>query len=170
LTALDPNKNGWGTVLPTEEGQSLAFSALLFTCALCAKPLPPFPYRRISLSAPDYVYRKPFQLTDPACAPRVAFKVGSALLVGQDGEPRREWLAALVAEIAAARARGQQVIVVSSGAIALGARKLGLARGAGGAFPMRKAAAAVGQIALAGFWAELLSGARPDRGASAADA
>ena len=98
------------------------------------------------------------QLTDPACAPRVVFKVGSALLVGQDGEPRREWLAALVAEIAAARARGQQVIVVSSGAIALGARKLGLARGGRGSLSDAQAAAAVGQIALAGFWAELLAG------------
>jgi len=98
------------------------------------------------------------QLTDPACAPRVVFKVGSALLVGKDGEPRREWLAALVAEIAAARARGQQVIVVSSGAIALGARKLGLARGGRGSLADAQAAAAVGQIALAGFWAELLAG------------
>jgi hypothetical protein len=65
-------------------------------------------------------------------------KVGSALLVGKDGQPRREWLAALVAEIAAARARGQDVIVVSSGAIALGARRLGLAKGGRGALPMRR--------------------------------
>ena len=78
------------------------------------------------------------QLTDPAHAPRVVFKVGSALLVGADGAPRRDWLAALVAEIAAIRATGQEVIVVSSGAIALGARKLGLALGAGAASPMRR--------------------------------
>ncbi len=98
------------------------------------------------------------QLTDPACAPRVVFKVGSALLVGADGAPRRDWLAALVAEIAAARERGQEVIVVSSGAIALGARKLGLARGGRGSLADAQAAAAVGQIALAGLWAELLGG------------
>ena len=98
------------------------------------------------------------QLTDPALAPRVVFKVGSALLVGKDGEPRRDWLAALVAEIAAARGRGQEVIVVSSGAIALGARKLGLARGGRGSLADAQAAAAVGQIALAGLWAELLAG------------
>ena len=97
-------------------------------------------------------------LTDPACAPRVVFKVGSALLVGTDGAPRRDWLAALVAEIAAARGRGQEVIVVSSGAIALGARKLGLARGGRGSLADAQAAAAVGQIALAGLWAELLGG------------
>jgi glutamate 5-kinase len=97
------------------------------------------------------------RLTDPAAASRVVFKVGSALLVGEDGAPRRDWLAALVAEIAAARMRGQEVIVVSSGAIALGARKLGLARGGRGSLADAQAAAAVGQIALAGLWAELLA-------------
>ena len=97
------------------------------------------------------------QLIDPAETPRLVIKVGSALLVGKDGEPRRAWLAALVAEIAAARARGQDVIVVSSGAIALGARKLGLARGGRGSLADAQAAAAVGQIALAGLWAELLA-------------
>lgn len=97
------------------------------------------------------------QLTDAAEAPRLVIKVGSALLVGKDGEPRRAWLTLLVAEIAAARARGQDVIVVSSGAIALGARKLGLARGGRGSLADAQAAAAVGQIALAGLWAELLA-------------
>lgn len=97
------------------------------------------------------------QLTDAAETPRLVLKVGSALLVGKEGEPRRAWLTLLVAEIAAARARGQDVIVVSSGAIALGARKLGLARGGRGSLADAQAAAAVGQIALAGLWAELLA-------------
>jgi glutamate 5-kinase len=97
------------------------------------------------------------QLTSPAETPRLVIKVGSALLVGADGAPRRDWLTALVAEIAAARARGQDVIVVSSGAIALGAKKLGLARGGRGSLADAQAAAAVGQIALAGLWAELLA-------------
>ena len=97
------------------------------------------------------------QLTDAAETPRLVLKVGSALLVGKDGEPRRAWLTLLVAEIAAARTRGQDVIVVSSGAIALGARKLGLARGGRGSLADAQAAAAVGQIALAGLWAELLA-------------
>ena len=97
------------------------------------------------------------QLTDAAETPRLVLKVGSALLVGADGQPRREWLTLLVAEIAAARTRGQDVIVVSSGAIALGARKLGLARGGRGSLADAQAAAAVGQIALAGLWAELLA-------------
>jgi len=95
-------------------------------------------------------------LADPALTPRLVVKVGSALLVGGDGEARREWLAALVGEIAAARSRGQQVIVVSSGAIALGARRLGLAKGGRGSLADAQAAASVGQIVLAGLWAELL--------------
>lgn len=96
-------------------------------------------------------------IAESAHCPRLVIKVGSALLVGKDGQPRREWLAALVAEIAAARARGQDVIVVSSGAIALGARRLGLAKGGRGSLADAQAAASVGQIALAGLWAELLA-------------
>ncbi|BBC74106.1 glutamate 5-kinase [Altererythrobacter sp. B11] len=95
-------------------------------------------------------------LANATSAPRLVFKVGSALLVGPGGRPRREWLAGLVGEIAAARARGQQVIVVSSGAIALGAARLGLAKGGRGSLADAQAAAAVGQIGLAGLWSELL--------------
>ena len=94
-------------------------------------------------------------LTDPATCPRLVIKVGSSLLVGADGL-RRGWLEGLVAEIAAARARGQDVIVVSSGAIALGAARLGLDKGGRGSLADAQAAAAVGQIALSGLWAELL--------------
>lgn len=94
-------------------------------------------------------------LSDRALAPRLVIKVGSALLVGKEGV-RRGWLTALVAEIAEARARGQQVIVVSSGAIALGAATLELEKGGRGSLADAQAAAAVGQIALSGLWAELL--------------
>ena len=94
-------------------------------------------------------------LADPAACPRLVVKVGSSLLVGREG-PRRQWLEGLVAEIAAARARGQDVIVVSSGAIALGAARLGLERGGRGSLADAQAAAAVGQIALSSLWAELL--------------
>ena len=69
---------------------------------------------------------------------------------------RRDWLETLVAEVAAARAKGQEVIVVSSGAIALGAATLGLEKGGRGSLADAQAAAAVGQIALSGLWAELL--------------
>ena len=94
-------------------------------------------------------------LADKAKCPRLVVKVGSALLVGKDG-PRRAWIEGLVGEIAAARARGQEVIVVSSGSIALGARTLGLDKGGRGSLADAQAAAAVGQIALSGLWAELL--------------
>jgi glutamate 5-kinase len=87
----------------------------------------------------------------------IVVKVGSALLVdGESGEVRSEWLASLVRDIEAAKLRGCRVIVVSSGAIALGRRRLALPKG-----PLRleqsQAAAAVGQIALANAWAKALA-------------
>lgn len=94
-------------------------------------------------------------LADKARCPRLVVKVGSSLLVGRDGV-RRTWLEGLVTELAAARARGQDVIVVSSGSIALGAARLGLDKGGRGSLADAQAAAAVGQIALSGLWAELL--------------
>ncbi len=94
-------------------------------------------------------------LADKFACPRLVIKVGSSLLVGTEGV-RRGWLEGLVAEIAAAGARGQDIIIVSSGAIALGAAKLGLDKGGRGSLADAQAAAAVGQIALSGLWAELL--------------
>lgn len=94
-------------------------------------------------------------LIDPAQCSSLVVKVGSSLLVGADGL-RREWIASLVDEIALCRARGQNVIIVSSGAIALGAARLGLDKGGRGNLADAQAAASVGQIALSGLWAELL--------------
>lgn len=102
-------------------------------------------------------------LSDPSLSPRLVIKVGSALLVGAEGV-RRAWVAGLVAEIAEARGRGQDVIVVSSGAIALGAATLGLEKGGRGSLADAQASAAVGQIALSGLWAQLLG----DHGITAA--
>jgi glutamate 5-kinase len=102
-------------------------------------------------------------LAQTSLAPRLVIKVGSALLVGPEGV-RRAWLTGLVAEIAEARARGQDVIVVSSGAIALGAATLGLEKGGRGSLADAQASAAVGQIALSGLWAQLLG----DHGVTAA--
>ncbi len=89
-------------------------------------------------------------------ARRVVIKVGSALLVDQEtGRINRGWLETLIEDLLPLRKRGQQVILVSSGAIALGRRQLGLAKG-----PLRleesQAAAAVGQIRLAHAYKELL--------------
>jgi glutamate 5-kinase len=89
-------------------------------------------------------------------ARRIVVKVGSALLVDQDtGRLNRAWLEALVEDLLRLRSRGQQVILVSSGAIALGRRQLGLAKGSL-RLEESQAAAAVGQIRLAHAYKELL--------------
>ncbi len=90
-------------------------------------------------------------------ARRLVVKIGSSLLVNADGSIKRAWLTELVAALAARRAAGQQIIVVSSGAIALGARRLGFAKGGRASLEDAQAAAAVGQIELAGIWAELFA-------------
>jgi glutamate 5-kinase len=83
-------------------------------------------------------------------------KVGSALLVDQEtGRLNRAWLETLVEDLLRLRKRGQQVILVSSGAIALGRRHLGLAKGSL-RLDESQAAAAVGQIRLAHAYKELL--------------
>lgn len=94
---------------------------------------------------------------DPASCPRLVVKIGSSLLVDADGAVRSEWLAGVVADIAERRAGGQQIVVVSSGAIALGARRLRLERGGRASLEDAQAAAAVGQVALAGVWEQLLA-------------
>jgi glutamate 5-kinase len=85
----------------------------------------------------------------------LVIKIGSAMLVNPDGSLRQGWLEALAHDIGEARKRGSQVTVVSSGAIALGRRRLGFAKG-----PLKleqsQAAAAVGQIALAQAWQQAL--------------
>jgi len=90
----------------------------------------------------------------PDQCPRLIVKVGSSLLVGDNGALRHDWLATLAADIAGRLREGQQVAVVSSGAIALGARRLGLAKGGRATLEDAQAAAATGQIALAQGWAE----------------
>ena len=87
---------------------------------------------------------------------RTIIKVGSALLVSADGTVRRHWLESLVADIAQLRATGEQIAIVSSGAIALGARKLNLPKRGRASLEDAQAAAATGQIILAQVWAELL--------------
>jgi glutamate 5-kinase len=89
-------------------------------------------------------------------AKRVVVKVGSALLVDQKtGTIKASWLASLIDDIADLKVEGADVILVSSGAIALGRRTLGLAKGKL-KLEQSQAAAAVGQIALAQAWAEAL--------------
>lgn len=87
---------------------------------------------------------------------RLVIKIGSALLVDHaTGTLRAAWLASLAADISALRREGADVIVVSSGAIALGRHVLKLPAG-----PLKleesQAAASVGQIELARAWDEAL--------------
>ena len=89
-------------------------------------------------------------------ARRVVLKIGSALFVDQKtGTLNREWLDALCEDVAAMHASGQEVVIVSSGAIALGAAKLGIdvsrAR-----LQESQASAAAGQIQLAHAYQEIL--------------
>ncbi|HMD75488.1 MAG TPA: glutamate 5-kinase [Steroidobacteraceae bacterium] len=89
-------------------------------------------------------------------AKRVVVKVGSALLVDADkGRMNRAWLESFAADVARMHKRGQEVILVSSGAIALGRRHLGLHAGKL-KLEESQAAAAVGQIRLAHAYKELL--------------
>jgi glutamate 5-kinase len=93
-------------------------------------------------------------VTGLAQAKRVVVKVGSALLVGADGA-NAHWLAAFAADVARLRARGQQVLAVSSGAVALGRRRLALPKRPL-TLPEKQAAAAAGQSALMRAWEESL--------------
>jgi glutamate 5-kinase len=92
-----------------------------------------------------------------AAAKRVVVKIGSALLVDDEtGGIRRKWLDALADDVAALRASGQEVVLVSSGAIAVGRRHLGLAEGVL-RLEEKQASAATGQIRLAHAYQETLA-------------
>jgi glutamate 5-kinase len=88
---------------------------------------------------------------------RLVVKIGSALLADEaTGAVRRDWLEALARDIAACRARGQEVAVVSSGAIAVGRRHLEFDHGAL-RLDEKQAAAATGMIRLAHAYQEVLA-------------
>jgi glutamate 5-kinase len=96
-------------------------------------------------------------LADLSKSKRIVIKIGSALLVDKaKGHVRHQWLETLGADIAALRARGQEVIIVSSGAIAVGRRHLNLSSG-----KLRleesQAAAATGMVRLAHAYQEVLA-------------
>jgi glutamate 5-kinase len=98
---------------------------------------------------------------DPAAllgaARRAVIKIGSALLVDDStGAIRRDWLDGLADDVAMLHARGCEVLLVSSGAIAVGRRHLGLTRRAI-RLDEKQAAAATGQIRLAHAYQEALA-------------
>ena len=97
-------------------------------------------------------------MTTPlARAKRIVVKIGSTLLVEEaSGHIRRQWLNALADDVAECHARGQQVVLVSSGAIATGRERLGLT-GRAIRLEEKQAAAATGQIRLAHAYQEALA-------------
>ena len=123
-----------------------------------AAPTPTLPRKRgtESEAEPRTGGGLPTSATALSQAKRLVVKIGSALLVGEDGEIDRPWLDALVDDLARCRARRQEVIVVSSGAIAVGRRHLGL-RGRALRLEEKQAAAATGQIRLAHAYQEALA-------------
>lgn len=92
-----------------------------------------------------------------AAMKRVVVKIGSALLVDEaTGEIRRDWLDALADDVAALHQRGVEVVLVSSGAIAVGRRRLGLTKRTI-RLEEKQAAAATGQLRLAHAYQETLA-------------
>lgn len=91
-------------------------------------------------------------------AKRIVVKIGSALLVDPDRGLRRAWLEALTADLARYHQRGQGIVIVSSGAIALGRQVLGLPTGPL-SLEASQAAAAVGQTRLARSWEDAFAAA-----------
>src|SRR5258708_288724 len=107
-------------------------------------------------------FTKPYRSTASMARPnlkkfrRIVVKVGSSLLIDSDaGEVRASWLAALAADLAKLHGEGRELLIVSSGSIALGRSRLKLPRGTL-KLEESQAAAAVGQIALARIWSEVL--------------
>ena len=89
-------------------------------------------------------------------ARRITIKVGSSLLIGDSGSSvRRGWLEGLACDIAAMRQDGQDVVIVSSGAVALGRQHLGLRPSS--RLAVKQAAAAAGQALLMQAWERALA-------------
>ncbi|MEI6558313.1 MAG: glutamate 5-kinase [Rhodospirillaceae bacterium] len=90
-------------------------------------------------------------------AKRLIVKIGSSLLVDSHSHRiRRDWLDAMADDVAVCRARGQEVVIVTSGAVAVGREHLGLT-GRALRLEEKQAAAATGQIRLAHAYQETLA-------------
>ena len=91
----------------------------------------------------------PARLIDDAR--RIVVKVGSSLLIHPSGQgARTEWLASLADDLAALRGRSKHIVLVSSGAVALGRAYLGMKRS--DRLDHKQAAAAAGQALLIRAW------------------
>ncbi|HVC54057.1 MAG TPA: glutamate 5-kinase [Stellaceae bacterium] len=89
-------------------------------------------------------------------ARRLVVKIGSALIVAGDGTIRHSWLDTLIEDVVRCRTRGQDIVIVSSGAIAIGRTHLGLS-GRALRLEEKQAAAATGQVRLAHAYQEALA-------------
>ena len=98
----------------------------------------------------------PLSAPDIRAARRLVVKIGSALLVDRKAGLRQGWLSALALDVAEAKVRGADVVLVSSGSIALGRKVLDLPEGPL-TLEQSQAAAAVGQIRLARAYEEVLA-------------
>ncbi len=98
----------------------------------------------------------PLTAPDVRLAKRLVVKIGSALLVDRKAGLKQDWLAALALDVVDAKARGTDVVLVSSGSIALGRKVLNLGDGVL-TLEQSQAAAAVGQIRLARAYEEVLA-------------
>lgn len=87
---------------------------------------------------------------------RLVIKVGSAILTGEDGQVHQRWLQGFARDIGALHAAGHQLLIVSSGAIAIGSRVLGINKRRAGLEELQ-AAAAAGQVRLVHAYQEVLS-------------
>ena len=94
---------------------------------------------------------------------RLVVKVGSSLLTGDDGRVHRHWLEGLAEDISGLHSNGQEVLIVSSGAIAIGSNILGINKRRARLEDLQ-AAAAAGQVQLVHAWQEVLG----DHGITAA--
>jgi len=99
---------------------------------------------------------KPLSAPDVRDAKRLVVKIGSALLVDRKTGLKQGWLSALAMDVAEAKVRGTDVVLVSSGSIALGRKVLNLGDGVL-TLEQSQAAAAVGQIRLARAYEEVLA-------------
>jgi len=87
---------------------------------------------------------------------RAVLKVGSSLLAADDGELSDRHARGLAGFVAAARAQGREVILVSSGAVAAGRARVSAETRRAGSLVLRQALAALGQTRMVGLWQSLL--------------
>ena len=87
---------------------------------------------------------------------RLVVKVGSSLLIDECGELDRAWLAGLAEDVAELHAGGKELLVVSSGAIAIGSKFIGISSKRARLSELQ-AAAAAGQVQLAHAWSDALA-------------